>query len=98
MPAMALGLTGLLGPALLVTATAALVIATGLSVSVYDVGRAVAYRYKLPVPDAVGALLGLSAFAASLSYAPLAFALALVGGAWGAGTLFLTRQHLRSAE
>ncbi|WP_199698507.1 polymer-forming cytoskeletal protein [Deinococcus cavernae] len=98
LPAMALGLTGLLGPALLVTATAALVIATGLSVSVYDVGRAVAYRYKLPVPDAVGALLGLSAFAASLSYAPLAFALALVGGAWGAGTLFLTRQHLRSAE
>ncbi|WP_167757911.1 polymer-forming cytoskeletal protein [Deinococcus fonticola] len=98
LPAMALGLTGLLGPALLVTATAALVIATGLSVSVYDVGRAVAYRFKLPVPDAVGALLGLSAFAASLSYAPLAFALALVGGAWGAGTLFLTRQHLRSAE
>ena len=97
-PAMIFGLTGLLGPALVATAIAALLIATGLSVSVYDAGRAVAHRFHLPVPDAVGALLGLSAFAASLSYAPLAFALALVGGAWGAGTLFLTRNHLRPAE
>ena len=97
-PAMIFGLTGLLGPALVATAIAALLIATGLSVSVYDAGRAVAHRFHLPVPDAVGALLGLSAFAASLSYAPLAFALALVGGAWGAGTLFLTRNHLRPAD
>lgn len=98
LPATAFGLTGLLGPALVATAIAALLIATGLSVSVYDAGRSIAYRFNLPVPDAVGALLGLSAFAASLSYAPLAFALALVGGAWGAGTLFLTRNSLRPAE
>lgn len=93
LPAAGLALVGLLGPALIVAATTALLIAAGLSVSVYDMGRALAYRVRLPVPDAVGALLGLSTFAASLSYAPLAFALALVGGAWGAGTLLLTRQR-----
>lgn len=93
LPALALALVGFLGPALLIMALTALVIATGLSVSVYDAGRAFAYRLRVPVPDAVGALLGLSTFAASLSYAPAAFTLALVGGAWGAGTLLLTRQH-----
>ena len=72
-----------------------LLIATGLSVSVYDAGRALACRLRLPVPDTVGAFLGLSALAASLSLPPLAFALALVGGAWGAGTLFLYRQDNR---
>ena len=90
-PAAVLGLAGLLAPALLALALAALLVATGLSVSMYDVGRALAHRVRLPVPDAVGALLGLSAFAASLSLPPLAFTLALVGGAWGVGTLLLTR-------
>ncbi len=90
-PAAVLGLAGLLGPALLAVALAALLVATGLSVSLYDLGRALAHRVRLPVPDAVGALLGLSAFAASLSLPPLAFTLAVVGGAWGAGTLLLTR-------
>ena len=70
----------------------ALLISTGLSVSLYDAGRVLAARLRLPVPDTVGALLGLSTFAASLSLPPLAFALALVGGAWGAGTLFLTHR------
>ena len=91
LPALGLALVGWLGPALLGSALTALMIATGLSVSVYDAGRALAFRLRLPAPDMAGALLGLSAFAASLSYAPLAFALALVGGAWGAGTLLLTR-------
>ncbi|KQR04610.1 polymer-forming cytoskeletal protein [Deinococcus sp. Leaf326] len=90
-PATVLGLAGLLAPALLALALTALLVATGLSVSLYDLGRALAHRVHLPVPDAVGALLGLSAFAASLSLPPLAFTLALVGGAWGAGTLLLTR-------
>jgi hypothetical protein len=90
-PATVLGLAGLLAPALLALALTALLVATGLSVSLYDLGRALANRVHLPVPDAVGALLGLSAFAASLSLPPLAFTLALVGGAWGVGTLLLTR-------
>lgn len=90
-PAAVLGLAGLLAPALLALALAALLVATGLSVSVYDLGRALARRVRLPVPDAVGAFIGLSAFAASLSLPPLAFTLALIGGAWGAGTLLLTR-------
>nr|WP_229755987.1 polymer-forming cytoskeletal protein [Deinococcus soli (ex Cha et al. 2016)] len=90
-PAGGLALAGLLGPALLAAALAVLLIAVGLSVSAYDAGRALAYRAGLPVPDAVGALVGLSAVAASLSLPPLAFALALVGGTWGAGTLLLTR-------
>lgn len=92
LPALGLGLVGFLGPALLVSALTAVLIATGLSVSVYDAGRSLAHRLNLPVPDAVGSLLGLSAFAASLSYAPLAFALALIGGTWGAGTLLLNRK------
>lgn len=90
-PAFGLALAGMLGPALIATALAALLIATGLSVSVYDLGRAVAYRVRLPVPDAVGALVGLSSFAACLSAPTLAFILALIGGTWGAGTLLLTR-------
>ncbi|PTA67143.1 polymer-forming cytoskeletal protein [Deinococcus arcticus] len=90
-PAGGLALVGLLGPALIAAALAALLIAVGLSVSAYDAGRALAYRARLPLPDAVGAMMGLSAVAASLSLPPLAFGVALVGGAWGAGTLLLTR-------
>ncbi|WP_245872993.1 polymer-forming cytoskeletal protein, partial [Deinococcus planocerae] len=91
-PALGLALVGLLVPALLATAFALLTVATGLSVTAYDAGRALAYRLRLPLPDAVGALLGLCTVAASLSVPPLALVLVLVGGAWGAGTLLLTRQ------
>ena len=90
-PAGGLALAGLLGPALIALALTAVLLALGLSVSAYDVGRAAALRARLPVPDAVGGMLGLCAVAASLSVPPLAFALALVGGAWGAGTLLLAR-------
>ena len=93
LPALALAFASLLGPALLVLALAGLLIATGLSVSVYDLGRTLACRLRLPVPDTVGAFLGISLFAGSLSWSPLAFALALVGGAWGAGTLVLQRRE-----
>ena len=93
LPALALTFAGLLGPGLLVLALAGLLVATGLSVSVYDLGRALACRLRLPVPDTVGAVLGISLFAGSLSWTPLAFALALIGGAWGAGTLFLQRRE-----
>ena len=92
LPALALTFAGLLGAGLLVLALAGLLVATGLSVTVYDLGRALACRLRLPVPDTVGAFLGISLVAGSLSWAPLAFALALVGGAWGAGTLLLQRQ------
>lgn len=96
-PALGLALTGLLVPALFATAFALLLVATGLSVSAYDAGRALACRLRLPLPDAVGALLGLSVVAASLSAPPLALTFALVGGAWGAGTLLLTRNGPRNA-
>ncbi len=96
-PALALALSGLLGPALVAAALTAVLIAVGLSVSAYDVGRSVAHRLRLPVPDAVGALLGLSAVAASLGEPPLAFALSLIGGAWGAGTLLLARGGTRTS-
>lgn len=91
-PALLFTLGGLLGAGLLSVILAAVLIATGLSVSLYDAGRALACRAHFPVPDALGALVGLSTFAASLSVPPLAFALALVGGVWGAGTLLLTRR------
>lgn len=90
-PALGLALAGLLVPALLASAFALLLVATGLSVSAYDAGRAAAYRLRLPAPDAVGAVLGLVAVTASLSLPPLALMVALVGGAWGTGTLLLTR-------
>ncbi len=95
-PALALALAGLLGPALVAAALAVVIIAVGLSVSAYDAGRALAHRLRLPVPDAVGAFMGLSAVAASLSEPPLAFGLALIGGAWGAGTLLLARGGART--
>ncbi|WP_309573271.1 polymer-forming cytoskeletal protein [Deinococcus sp.] len=91
LPAFLLAVTGLLGPALIACALTGVLLALGLSVSAYDAGRTVARRLKLPVPDAVGALLGLSAVAATLGEPPLALSVALVGGAWGAGTLLLTR-------
>lgn len=90
-PALGLALTGLLVPSLLVSAFALLLVATGLSVSAYDVGRAAAYRLRLPQPDLTGAMLGLGGVTASLAAPPLALSLALVGGAWGMGTLLLTR-------
>lgn len=90
-PALGLALAGLLVPALLASASALLLVATGLSVSAYDAGRAVTCRLHLPAPDALGALLGLAAVAASLAVPPLALSAALVGGAWGTGTLLLTR-------
>ncbi|MBB5361441.1 polymer-forming cytoskeletal protein [Deinococcus humi] len=96
-PSLALALAGLLGPALVAAALAVVILAMGLSVSAYDLGRALAYRLRLPVPDAVGAMLGLSAVAASLSEPPLAFGLAVIGGAWGAGTLLLARGGVRTA-
>lgn len=95
-PALGLALTGLLVPALLATAFALLLVATGLSVSAYDAGRALAFRLRLPLPDVLGALLGLGAVAASLALPPLALTFALVGGAWGAGTLLLTRPEWES--
>ncbi|THF86852.1 hypothetical protein E7T09_10175 [Deinococcus sp. KSM4-11] len=91
MPAFLLAITGLLGPALIACALTGVLVALGLSVSAYDAGRTLARRLHLPVPDAVGALLGLSAVAATLGEPPLALSVALVGGAWGAGTLLLTR-------
>lgn len=92
LPALGLALAGLLGPALVAGMLAVVLLAVGLSVSAYDVGRALALRVRLPVPDAVGALLGLSAVAASLSEPVLALGLTLVGGTWGAGTLLLARR------
>ncbi|WP_051935444.1 hypothetical protein [Deinococcus sp. YIM 77859] len=90
-PALGLALAGLLVPALLASAFALLLIATGLSVSAYDVGRTAAGHLRLPAPDVLGALLGLIGVAASLAVPPLALSAALVGGAWGTGTLLLTR-------
>lgn len=92
LPALGLALAGLLGPALVAGMLAVVLLAVGLSVSAYDVGRALALHVRLPVPDAVGALLGLSAVAASLSEPVLALGLTLVGGTWGAGTLLLARR------
>lgn len=90
-PALALALSGLLVPGLFASAAAFLLIATGLSVSAYDAGRVVACRFRLPRPDAVGSVLGLGVVALCLTVPPLAVVVALVGGAWGAGTLLLTR-------
>ncbi|MCP2015898.1 hypothetical protein L1280_003078 [Deinococcus sp. HSC-46F16] len=90
-PALALALSGLLVPGLFALAAAFLLIATGLSVSAYDVGRVVACRLRLPRPDTVGSVLGLGVLALCLAVPPLALVVALVGGAWGAGTLLLTR-------
>ena len=95
MPALVLGLAGLLGPALLATMLVVLLLAVGLSVTAYDGGRALAVRARLPVPDVVGAVLGLTAIAASLGEPPLALLFTLVGGTWGAGTLLLTHRAAR---
>lgn len=94
-PALVLGLAGLLGPALLATMLVVLLLAVGLSVTAYDGGRALAVRARLPVPDVVGAVLGLTAIAASLGEPPLALLFTLVGGTWGAGTLLLTHRAAR---
>ncbi|WP_027460364.1 hypothetical protein [Deinococcus murrayi] len=90
-PALALALSGLLVPGLFAVAAAFLLVATGLSVSAYDAGRAVACRLRLPQPDALGSVLGLGGVALCLTLPPLVLVVALVGGAWGAGTLLLTR-------
>lgn len=97
-PALGLALTGFLAPALLAAAFALLLIATGLSVSAYDLGRTVTHRLGLPHPELLGAGLGLLTVAGTLAWPPLATSLALVGGAWGMGTLLLTRASWERAR
>ncbi|AZI42436.1 hypothetical protein EHF33_06480 [Deinococcus psychrotolerans] len=68
---------------------------TGLSVSVYAAGRSVARKLHLALPDISGPLAGLLAFSATLSIPALAASLAIVGSAWGLGTLLLGRGTAR---
>lgn len=67
----------------------------GLSVSVYAAGRSVARKLHLALPDISGPLAGLLAFSATLSIPALAASLAIVGSAWGLGTLLLGRGAAR---
>ncbi|ADV68857.1 anti-sigma factor family protein [Deinococcus maricopensis] len=91
-PLLLAAMSGFLAPALVGAALLVVAFSVGLVVSLYDAGRAVTRRAGLPLPDTVGALLGLSAFTATLGVPPLALAAWLIGGAWGAGTLILTRR------
>ena len=63
----------------------------GLSVSMYAAGRVATRRLHLAFPEITSALAGLLAFSASLSIPALAAGLAILGGAWGLGTLLLGR-------
>lgn len=67
----------------------------GLSVSVYAAGRSVARQLHLALPEVSGPLAGLLAFSASLSVPALAASLALIGSAWGLGTLLIGRGTTR---
>ena len=73
----------------------ALAAALGLSVSLFAVGRSVARRLHLALPEVSGALAGLLAFSASLSIPALATGLAVLGSVWGLGTLLLGRDAAR---
>ncbi len=96
-PPLALGaLSGFLVPAFVGAVLALLALSVGLTVSLYDAGRAISRTLRLPLPDTLGALIGLSAFAAALSVPPLAFVLWLLGGCWGAGALLLARPEFRN--
>ena len=90
-----LALGGLLGPTAAGSLAVLLAFSVGLSVSLLDAGCWLARRLRLPSPDALGAALGLTAFGASLGWAPLALGLWLLGGVWGAGTLLLGRRWER---
>ena len=67
----------------------------GLSVSLSAAGRSVARRLHLALPDLSGPLAGLLAFSASLSVPALAAGLAVIGSAWGLGTLLTGREAAR---
>ena len=97
-PLMLGALSGFLVPTFVGAVLTLLALSVGLTVSLYDGGRALSRRFRLPMPDTLGALIGLSAFAAALSAPPLAFALWLLGGCWGAGTLLLARPEFRRRE
>ncbi|AFZ67378.1 polymer-forming cytoskeletal protein [Deinococcus peraridilitoris] len=87
-------LSGFLVPAFMGGALLLLAFSVGLSVTLYDAGRLIVRRFKVPEPDVLGAVLGLSLFAASMSLPPVAFTLWLLGSCWGAGTLLLARPRL----
>lgn len=96
-PPLVLGaLSGFLVPAFVGSVLLLLALSVGLSVSLHDAGRAMVRTLRLPHAEVLGALLGLSLFAAALSAPPLAFALWALGGVWGAGTLLLARPILRA--
>ena len=63
----------------------------GLSISMYAAGRVATRRLHLAFPEVSSALAGLLAFSASLSIPALAAGLAILGSAWGLGTLLLGR-------
>ena len=97
LPPLVLGaLSGFLVPAFVGAVLLTIALSVGLVVSLYDAGRALVHRLRLPQADVMGALIGLSAFAAALSVPPLAFAVWVLGGCWGAGTLLLARPALRT--
>ncbi|AWN22387.1 hypothetical protein DKM44_03345 [Deinococcus irradiatisoli] len=79
----------------LLGALSALAAAIGLSVSLHAAGRSVARRLHLALPEVSGPLAGLLAFSASLSVPALAASLAIIGSAWGLGTLLLGREAAR---
>ncbi|WP_420595146.1 hypothetical protein [Deinococcus sp.] len=69
--------------------------ALGLSVSLYAVGKSVARRLHLALPELSGALTGVLALSASLSVPSLAAGLMVVGSAWGLGALLIGRSAAR---
>lgn len=89
-------LSGFLVPALVGGVLALLALSVGLAVSLYDGGRAITRALRLPRAEVIGAVLGLALFAATLFVPPLALAVWMLGGLWGAGTLLLARPELRA--
>ncbi|ADY25269.1 hypothetical protein Deipr_0094 [Deinococcus proteolyticus MRP] len=98
LPAALLTFAGWLVPALGLCLLLALLLALGLGVSAFDVGRQLACRLHAKMPDTLGVLIALVLLSATMVWPSLTLAVILIGGAWGSGSLLLIGRGRRGLD
>ncbi|MFC6618447.1 polymer-forming cytoskeletal protein [Deinococcus radiophilus] len=89
LPAALMTFAGWVIPALGLVMLLVLLVALGLGVSAFDLGRQLACRLHVRLPDTVGVVIALLLLAATVAWPSLTLAVILIGGAWGSGALLL---------
>lgn len=97
-PATLATFAGWLAPALGLVLLLTLLLALGLGISAFDLGRQLACRLHVRLPDTAGVLIALALLTATVAWPSLTLTVILVGGAWGSGTLLLVGRERHKAQ